>query len=291
MTLNITIVNQWGVWQCSDLRLTEWPSGKVVDDYSIKHVTVRATDGAALVTYTGLGKVRGNYVSSWLRRTIRGESRTVEETLNLIRDRATSQLGNAAAGLGIHHTFSVGAFIRGWPGAFLITNMDPADPLNRPPLKKFTGTARMIHTHGPQLMLAGTKGAVTHEDIALLNRIVGRNPKRPLDYRRLMAGVNRRASQQYPLGNLISEACVTSYIPPAGEPFQNETHWWGMTRPKVERVVPMTLFGIDLTEVAQVQLDHLEDITSPDEAHRALAQERYERLMRKAERRMLDPNA
>jgi hypothetical protein len=139
MTLNIAIVNQWGVWQCSDLRLTAWPGGVVIDDYSIKHVSVRATDGAALITYTGLGKVKGEHISGWLRRTIRGESRTVEETLSIIRDRATAQLGDVAAQAGIHHTFSVGAFLSGWPCAFLITNMDPADPLDRPPLKEFTG--------------------------------------------------------------------------------------------------------------------------------------------------------
>src|SRR5215203_5332540 len=115
MTLNITIVNQWGIWQCSDLRLTTWPGGKVVDDYSIKHVAVTATDGVALITYTGLGRVGGDSVADWLRRTIRGESRTIDETLVLIREAATKKLGSPAAKARIHHAFSVGAFARGQP--------------------------------------------------------------------------------------------------------------------------------------------------------------------------------
>jgi hypothetical protein len=291
MTLNITMVNQWGIWQCSELRLTEWPSGKVVDDYSIKHVSVRTTDGAALIPYTGLGKVRGRYVSDWLRGIIRGESRTLMETLNLIRDRATAQLGPAAAQLGLHHHFSIGGFIEGQPWAFLITNMDPANPLGNPPLGTFTGTSRGIHKYGPQVMVTGgAKEALAQDDRALLKKIARRKPIRPVDYRRLMAEVNKRASEQRPLGNLISKACVTAYIPPAGEPFEHEKHWWGLAKSANEPVIPMTLFGVDLTEVSQIMMDNLQALTDSDVARREEARKRYERLMHEAEQRMARPD-
>src|SRR4051794_4115793 len=100
MTLILTIVAPWGVWQSSDHRLTDvQPGGRIVGarpNYSIKHVTIRCNDGGALVGYTGLGRVNGADVSDWLRRQLRGESRSLDETLILIRERADKYLAKPA---------------------------------------------------------------------------------------------------------------------------------------------------------------------------------------------------
>jgi hypothetical protein len=57
VTLNITIVAPWGVWQCSDHRVVWLHQGKAIrtDDFSMKQVVMECLDGSALVTYTGLG--------------------------------------------------------------------------------------------------------------------------------------------------------------------------------------------------------------------------------------------
>jgi hypothetical protein len=292
MTLNITIVAPWGIWQCSDLRLTRWPRGDIVDDYSIKHVTARCTDGTALISYTGLGRVGQYSVSDWLRRTLRGESRTVDDTLSFIREKATSRLGRNAASLGIRHTFIVGAFLAGRPWAAAITNMSPDRPLERPPTRTFNTSALMVgEDYRPMAFVTGAREAVAPEDMTLLDRISTRWPKRPIDYRRLMAEINRRASKQRPFGKLISEACVTAYIPPAGEPFEHETHWWGLTRPSVERQVPSLLFGIDLTELNQVMITNFKDLHSPNPATREEAHKRFDRLVQEAAERSVKPDA
>jgi hypothetical protein len=62
MTLLITIVAPWGIWQCSDHRLTD-VTAKIRDDFAPKQVTIIAEDGIALLSYTGLGKIGGQYVS------------------------------------------------------------------------------------------------------------------------------------------------------------------------------------------------------------------------------------
>ena len=276
MTLNITIVAPWGIWQCSDLRLTRWPSGEVVDDYSIKHVAARCTDGTALISYTGLGRVGRDSVSDWLRRTIRGESRTVDETLIFIRENATSKLCRAAANLGIRHTFIVGAFLAGRPWAVAVTNMSPDRPLESPPVPEFNTSAIMVGSpRRPMAFVTGARDAVGPEDMALLDRISTRRPKRPIDYRRLLAEINRRASKQRPFGKLITEACVTAYIPPTGEPFEHETHWWGLTQPSIQRQIPSLLFGIDLTELTKVMTDNFEALHDPNPATREEAQIRF----------------
>jgi hypothetical protein len=49
MTLNLMLINQSGVWQSSDFRLTDPRTSAVKDDFSVKHVAFRCRDGAALL--------------------------------------------------------------------------------------------------------------------------------------------------------------------------------------------------------------------------------------------------
>jgi hypothetical protein len=147
----------------------------------------------------------------------------------------------------------------------------------------------MVHAYGPQAMIAGARGAVAQSDVALLSSIAMMKPKRPVDYSRLLAEVNRRASKQRPFGKLISEACVTTYIPPTGEPFQHQKHFWGLARATNEKVVPMTLFGIDLTEWSQIMMDNFRTLIDPNAAVREEAEKRVDRLMLKANQRAVRP--
>src|SRR5271154_4540188 len=98
MTFTLTLINQHGVWQSSDLRLTDPRTGEVKDDYSTKHVGFRCTDGATLLTYAGVGSVNGVHISDWIRQFTRGESLTVDQTLIQIRERATEYLGDLLLG-------------------------------------------------------------------------------------------------------------------------------------------------------------------------------------------------
>jgi hypothetical protein len=170
--------------------------------------------------------------------------------------------------------------------------MSPERPLQNPPIAEFNTSAIMVgEDYRPMTFVTGAREAVRPEDMTLLDRISTRRPKRPIDYRRLMAEINRRASKQRPFGKLISEACVTAYIPPAGAPFELETHWWGLTRPSADRQIPSLLFGIDLTEITQVLMENFDALHDPDPATREKAQERFERLSREAAERSVKPDA
>jgi hypothetical protein len=93
MTFTLTLISQHGIWQSSDQRLTDPKTNRVEDDYSSKHVGFRCPDGAALLTYAGVGRAFGVHISDWIREFTRGESQSVDQTLIQIRQRATEDLG------------------------------------------------------------------------------------------------------------------------------------------------------------------------------------------------------
>jgi hypothetical protein len=97
VTFTLTLINQHGVWQSSDLRLTDPCTGAVQDDYSCKSVGFRCPDGAALMTYSGVGRAYGVHISDWVREFTRREFTrgvlSVDQTIIQIRQRATEDLG------------------------------------------------------------------------------------------------------------------------------------------------------------------------------------------------------
>jgi hypothetical protein len=136
MTLVMTIVAPWGVWQCSDQRVawavpnrrTGQLDIKRVDDSSVKHIQFQCRDGTALLAYSGLAKVGTDDITDWLRRQLRGQSRTVDETLIRIREAADTNQARQASR-------------RGRPGARL-----PGRRL--PPRSPLGGRHRQHSRHG-----------------------------------------------------------------------------------------------------------------------------------------------
>ena len=116
MTLTMTIVAPWGVWQCADHRLIWIDGGKVTDreDFSVKHMAVRCPDGVALITYSGIGALdRKLHVSDWMRELVRGDNRrTVDGTLIRIREAATMDLARPGKAHGVVHWFVAGVFLQ-----------------------------------------------------------------------------------------------------------------------------------------------------------------------------------
>jgi hypothetical protein len=250
----MTIVAPWGVWQCSDHRVN-WIKGRKVvrnEDDSFKHIQVSCSDGVALITYSGLGAIDNDiYLSDWTRRQLRGETLSVDQSLIRIREQATAKFGRRAAGAGVSHGFLVGAFIQGHPWLVAIWNMQwpPGSPL----LDHFR-TEALSAKDEPRLVVFGQAGdAISKDDQALLKRVTQRRPKRPEDYSQVLADVHRRAKHsKHPARDTISEQCTTTFMPPSGEGLQTKIHW---TPPGklLFPLVPQLLYGVDFTELAEVQ--------------------------------------
>jgi hypothetical protein len=254
VTLAITIAAPWGIFQASDHRLTHWPSGRLVDDHSVKHVGLRSTDGGMLLTYTGLGLIGTSHVSDWVRGTLRGESRTVDESLIHLRQRATARLGLISAKAGIHHAFCVGCFLRNEPWAVVIANTesDNGKPdFSRPPTSTFE-TYAFRAGNGFAIIAGGGVAAMSAEDLAFVQKIAHLPPRNASDYRQALANVIRRSANSKRLGHeTISETSLTAYMPPQLDGVRSEWHWWGQASPPVDTPVPFLLFGIDTTDITR----------------------------------------
>ena len=283
MSLNITIVAPWGIWQCSDHRLTNLQTGAVYDHYSMKQVTLHCPDGAALITYAGIGNVGTSHVSDWLRRQIRGESYSLDETLILIRERASKWIGPQAASGKYPHVFSIGAFFGSAPWVLIITN----HVASAEPAKSTFDTCGQRIDGEPLFLVTGMKEAVAPEDIQLLTKVVKKKPRQPDDYHKLLADINCRASKHPKYGRWISPACVTAFMPPKGEPVHVKEHRWDSTGLPEDRSVPVVFHGIDATDLVNLSRDRLKQITGK----RPLQdEEQFKRSLQEAGRRAVRPD-
>ncbi len=237
-----------------------------MDDYSIKHVILRCPDGAALLAYAGAGRINSLDLSDWLREILRGESRTLDQTCIHIRENATRDLAPLLRAPNIQHMFSIGAFLQGRPWVVQIRNFDPL--AGGIILNHFDTVAKEISHAGQGFIFGGDPGAVVPSDQKRLMTIAAKKPRHPKDFRKLLASINYRAAASK-AGRSISRGCVTSYIPPAGEPFESEFH--NTTGGPRSMIVPMLLFGIDLTEI-QRTLMPTASLSSSSETELALNQ-------------------
>jgi hypothetical protein len=277
------------VWQCSDHRVTylkpklnrQWQVDRREDD-SVKHLQLLCKDGAALLAYSGLAKVGNDHISDWLRRLVRGQSRTVDETLIRIREQATTTLAGPAATARIPHAFVIGTFVQGQPWVVAIVNQERPD----------SSAVAQFRTEGlaadqPKALIVGKgRDAVSDEDRALVERVAKRRPKRPEDYSRLLANVHRRAKHsKHPARHSISEACITSYMPPTWFPIPSMTHW-GQPDPPGKTLLPvlMALSGIDTTETMKVLMQRMMAMGGEP-----IDEDEYQRRMDEAGRRSVEP--
>lgn len=267
MTLNLMLINKAGVWQSSDLRIVEPRSGRIVDDYSAKFVSMKCKDGTATLAYIGIGAVKGVHISDWVRMILRttGEARTVDESLIFLRESATRDIAPYAKEANVPHTFNIGAFLEDRPWIVQIRNYNflpyrgnglrmrartktgaVVDRLLGPLKDEFVTVAHEVGDAGAYVAM-GTAGAVTPKDYRELARLIRSGPKTEKQVVELLAGINRRASQTPAGKKMISPHCVTCFVPAAGGPVRTKVH--GVTGGAKRITTPFLIFGIDVTEM------------------------------------------
>jgi hypothetical protein len=270
VTLTMMIVAPWGVWACSDHRLTPLDGQRDIIDRSVKQIVLRTADGEVVITYAGIGSVdvhRGEdqweqdvHISEWLRPLLRNDNWNLDQVQTMIRDWATAKWGPTWSAGGWRHWFLVGGFSRGRPVAAEITNASGPPgfgPLPRLEIKPYPAQ------EAPQLLIRGAGvGAISSDDRDLLDRITRRQPRRAKSWMRVLAGVHQRAQRSGGPGSAtVSEGCLTTSMPPnygtdeTGH-LEQVLHW---ERPdagpdQALPPVPSLLFGLDLT--AAWEADH-----------------------------------
>jgi hypothetical protein len=202
MTFTLTLINRHGIWQSSDMRLTAHSSGDLVDDYSRKSVGFRCTDGDALMTYSGHGRVAAGAecvdISDWVREFLRGEMQTVAQTLDHIRQRATEDLGTI---LVIRkHMFVVGAFLRGAPWCVEIRNfVVTAERNTGPPQREFRMIPKVLQPPTASAFIVPWPLIISAKDLSRLHKAAAapNGPDDPKNFCDLLAAINLRVSRSY----------------------------------------------------------------------------------------------
>jgi hypothetical protein len=257
MSLNLTIINAFGIWQCADHRLVNTSTMKIEDDESVKQVQLRCTDGSAVISYAGIGKLNGVSISDWVREILRGESRTVDESLIFLRENATRDLGPYLKGR-LHHMFTVGAVLGGHPWLAQIRNFTPtAKSLLPAPQGSFETAATKVGTS----VVSAFPPLVLDADVKKLIQAAPKRPRKPEEFSELLASINRKVAAG-PAQKIVSPHCVTTYVPQKGEPFTTKFHdTSGVSR---SLIVPMLLFGIDTTEMMKGMMRIVPGEAPPD---------------------------
>lgn len=216
MTLNLTLINWHGAWQCSDHR--DSIHGRNVDHAATRHIVLRCRDGAALIAYAGVGRKDEGEPSEWMTKILRGDDRTLDESLILLREAATRDLGPTAASAGIRHMFTVAAFFRGVPWLLQIRNFQD---LASPPRGHFESSTRQVPEGGGAVSAYGQQLAVSLESRKLLEKVAHMRPRRTEDFHGLLYGINRRAAQAPASRGTVSLACSTTFLTPDGERWES----------------------------------------------------------------------
>jgi len=282
MTLNLGLAASWGAWLCTDYRLTRL-DGSLYDDYSPKFVSVQCVDGTALVTYSGLGLVsrKGKMLTSeWVREVLRGENRTLDQSLIQIRERATAELS-------VHRCwllfFILATFAKGNRWIVSISNLRQPEGYSAPPEPAFS--TRATEVLNEQLVLAHGSGveSIGEDDAKMLRSMAGRQPRNPTSYLRLLARVNRRvADARPPQRKDVSPWCVTVYMPPDGTGVQQRTFYMPKGAPHHVGGLWTVNRGIDFTEVTQPLMERVRDPDAhSDEEWEHLHAEATERSVRR----------
>lgn len=262
MTLNITVVTPWGIWQCSDHRLTDPLTGSSESDDSVKHLAFHFPDGGALLTFCGIGSVGGVSISDWVREVMRGGNRSLDQSLVFLTEQATISIGPLVAGK-FWHMFTIGAFLRQRPWVIQIRNFATTTPREKgPPVGEFLMATQQI-TDRPMLLVSGTREALTEQNIDDLASVISRRPNRPTDYHELLAKYNRLASQHPTFGRFISSSCLTSYMPPEAIPIESRQHD-DSENPPTQITVPILVYGIDATEIERLLMQQITKLGTGD---------------------------
>ena len=245
MTLNLMIINPCGIWQSADYRGTDPYSRKVVDDYLQKQIVLHCSDGHALIAFAGVGSVKVRYrtvsIAHWVLQILRGEDRTLDQSLILLRERATEDLGPIVEGQHAH-MFTVGAVLGGRLWAVQIRNFEATSSgevlVKR---REFTTVAKQVFT-GQAVYFAVPPNFVCADDIVRLTKTAKRRPRQPKEFRHLLAAVNRRAASHKPGARYVSPHCITAYLTLQGA-VEQEFH---EVKAPPKPVIPLVLLrGID----------------------------------------------
>lgn len=244
-----------GIYMSTDFRITRYPTGELVDDATIKFLTIQYppdTSGPkALIAYSGAAFFRdGTPTGTWIRETLRGESDVIDNSMKLLRERLDRDYGPLGLPLSIRVMV-----IEGELGERRLIGR-----LSNTPQEPGSFVYEMSEAPDPVAFADGSGGARvwSSADLQLLRKQLSVWPNRPEDHMGLLAAVNRRVASKEPT---VSPYCHVSHLPTGDQTGGGSRYYTEPGEADLPFEMPSLLFGIDLT-------DMMREFQQQFEAHR-----------------------
>lgn len=213
MTLNITLLTPFAIYQSADFRLTDPLAGSLVRDESAKTVVLQYMSWSGFVTYTGLGSCNrtniSDFVAEWLEGT---HGFSMAEVAARIEDKGTHLLNRVRKpnGSRFEHTFTLAGFENGFVRAFVISNFEDAYGRMRSTVdSKLTTIPRELDaTSRAEVIVTGKAPAVSHNDRRDLCKIATTLAEDGGLIRRRMQKMNAVASAKPESDGAVSQDCA-----------------------------------------------------------------------------------
>lgn len=254
MTFVQGIVRPERAWLCTDKRLSS-PDRKYIDDKNIKILVIHCSDGTLLVGYTGIAILKDNTkIPDWIRTTVRGEKRTMSDTITHFISRVDRDISNQG-----HLLFLIVSCSQKSIDLYQITNLEN-NPLSWsvPPRKNFF--IHKIDFPKPFYFAAGSGSSVlTKDEIKRLQAIIQNKPREPKNFTNLLFIVNERVAKQE--ASTVSKSAVAATLVLGGKPVD-------MSAYKVDETIlkhtPMIIEGIDMTDLLEYTYNQFEKASKND---------------------------
>jgi DNA-binding XRE family transcriptional regulator len=264
-----------GIYMSADYRASRYGSGELVDDASIKFLTVQYPfehiGPKALFGYSGLAILRdGTPMGTWIRETLRGPADVFDESMALLRERLNRDVAPLKAPLQISLLVALGA------SRYIASHSNVRNPGQPFVYKCQKLTQPIAFAHG-----SGSTSVEASADVTLLKAQLNVKPRTPLDHMKLLAATNRRAAEKE---STVSPFCHVAYLN-GDEQTQPEARVF--TEPGEAPLpfeIPIVFNGLDTTDMPREFHQHAQAVLRGEapEMGRRIRRLRKERGMSQA---------
>jgi hypothetical protein len=290
VTLILGMSKPEGIYLSADFRVTEHPTGRLIDDASAKLLDVLfpPPEGGtrALIAYTGLAILPGGLpMGSWLMETMRGESEYPDQAMAHLKERLNRDIAPHRVGLIVNALIIEGEHgERRLFGGFTNQRWDPA----RSRIEVLPGFEYVMDELSAPMVFANGSGAVRaiadkHLDAARAQ--LGVRPRRAYDHMKLLASINRRVAAK---DMTVSPACHVAFVPAerpkpgkSNNKFGPTSHTFANRGESAPALMPVLLFGIDTTHMMRHMQDLLAATTAGTDPPPEVDTDTMNRLLRR----------
>jgi hypothetical protein len=249
VTLILAMNKPEGIFMSVDYRITENPSGRVIDDSALKflHYKYPGAGGGfseggpeAMFAYTGLAQLPdGTDTHAWLAETLRGETEVIDLSMKHLQERLDRDYAKHLKKL--RQMLIINVFVcegerRLFGG---LTNLKSDGTI----LDSFGYVMRELDE--PEIFANGGGAAAVAADSDIQRRLKSQLnvvPRKPRSHMNLLADTNRRVAS---LNKGVSPHCHVAYLP-GDERTKPDAYAFAETGEPVPMAMPFILFGIDL---------------------------------------------